>query len=202
MSENRFSRRQFLVRTSAGMTSAWLLRNWPAILAAQERAQRAVEAGGAVEFEFLSPAQAAEVAAVAAQIIPSDSTPGAREAGVIYFIDRALKTFASDGQKLYAEGLGQLQAKLRELFPDARKFSEATAQQQITVLKAMEKSDFFKLVRTHTVMGFLVNPDRGGNRNQVGWKLIGFEDAHVYEPPFGFYDRDYPGSEAPKEEKP
>ena len=28
-----------------------------------------------------------------AQIVPSDDTPGAREAGVIYFIDRALATF-------------------------------------------------------------------------------------------------------------
>jgi hypothetical protein len=27
----------------------------------------------------------------------------------------------------------------------------------------------------------------------MGWKLIGFEDRHVFEPPFGYYDRDYPG---------
>ena len=27
----------------------------------------------------------------------------------------------------------------------------------------------------------------------VGWKLIGFEDRHVFQPPFGYYDRDYPG---------
>ena len=25
------------------------------------------------------------------------------------------------------------------------------------------------------------------------WLLLGFEDRHVFEPPFGDYDRDYPG---------
>jgi hypothetical protein len=36
-------------------------------------------------------------------------------------------------------------------------------------------------------------PSYGGNRDGVGWKLIGFEDSHVFYPPFGHYDRDYPG---------
>ena len=36
-------------------------------------------------------------------------------------------------------------------------------------------------------------PAYGGNRDGVGWKLIGFEDRHVFQPPFGYYDRDYPG---------
>jgi hypothetical protein len=36
-------------------------------------------------------------------------------------------------------------------------------------------------------------PSYGGNRGGVGWKLIGFEDAHVFQAPFGYYDRDYPG---------
>jgi hypothetical protein len=36
-------------------------------------------------------------------------------------------------------------------------------------------------------------PGYGGNRDAAGWKLIGFEDRHVFQPPFGHYDRDYPG---------
>ena len=36
-------------------------------------------------------------------------------------------------------------------------------------------------------------PSYGGNRNGVGWALIGFADEHVFLPPFGFYDRDYRG---------
>jgi gluconate 2-dehydrogenase gamma chain len=42
-------------------------------------------------------------------------------------------------------------------------------------------------------MGFLADPARGGNRGKVGWKLIGFDDSGAFAPPFGYYDRDYPG---------
>ena len=31
----------------------------------------------------------------------------------------------------------------------------------------------------------------------LGWGLIGFQDQHVFSPPFGHYDRDYPGFEMP-----
>jgi gluconate 2-dehydrogenase gamma chain len=36
--------------------------------------------------------------------------------------------------------------------------------------------------------GFLGNPSYGGNRDRIGWKLIGFEDRMAYQPPFGYYD--------------
>ena len=36
-------------------------------------------------------------------------------------------------------------------------------------------------------------PAYGGNRDGVGWKLIGFDDQHAFQSPFGHYDRDYPG---------
>ena len=63
---------------------------------------------------FFSPDQAVEIESVAAQIIPKDETPGAREAGTIYFIDRALTTFDEDKQAAYRQGLKDLQAKLDE----------------------------------------------------------------------------------------
>jgi gluconate 2-dehydrogenase gamma chain len=34
--------------------------------------------------------------------------------------------------------------------------------------------DFFPLLVTHTRQGFLSDPIYGGNRNQVGWQVIGF----------------------------
>jgi hypothetical protein len=36
----------------------------------------------------------------------------------------------------------------------------------------------------------------------VGWKLIGFEDRHFFQPPFGFYDRGYPGFVIDREKMP
>ena len=124
----------------------------------------------------------------AAQIIPTDETPGAREAGSVYFIDRALTTFDRERQALYTEGLKNLQAKTRELFPESTRFSGLSAERQIQVLKAIESTPFFAQIRTHTITGFLANPEYGGNRGQTGWKLIGFEGKFRYEPPFGYYD--------------
>ena len=129
-----------------------------------------------------------EVESLAAQIIPTDDTPGAREAGAVYFIDRALTTFDRQQQDVYTQGLGNLKAKTQEVFPGATKFSGLSSDQQIQVLKAIEKTPFFAQIRTHTITGFLANPEYGGNRNEVGWKLIGFEGKFHYEPPFGYYD--------------
>jgi gluconate 2-dehydrogenase gamma chain len=188
-----------LVGAVSGLSSAWVASDWPGILAAQERAREAAKSGKPAEFGFFSPAQAAEVEAMAAQIIPSDSTPGVREARVIYFIDQALITFARDKQALYTQGLKDLQMKTRELFPAAEgfppggasKFSGLDSAQQVQLLKAIEKTEFFTLVRQHTIMGFFSDPKYGGNFNKVGWKLIGFEDKFAFEPPFGYYDRGY-----------
>jgi gluconate 2-dehydrogenase gamma chain len=135
-----------------------------------------------------SPEEAVEVEAVAAQIIPTDDTPGAREARVIHFIDRALVTFERDQQPVYAQGLQELQAKTKELFPSAGKFSGLTSAQQIQVLTALEKTPFFTAVRNHTVIGFFASPVHGGNYNKAGWKLIGYDDSLNHKPPFGYYD--------------
>jgi len=185
------SRRQFVIRSLSGLSSTWLALQWPAILAAQEHAHKAAAPGTSVSFQFFSPDQATEVDAATAQIIPTDETPGAREAKVIYFIDRALVTFDRDKQPLYTQGLKELQAKTRELFPQAERFSGLAQAQQVQVLQSIEKTEFFELLRLHTIMGFLAEPDYGGNYNEVGWKLIGFEHKPVYTPPFGFYDAEY-----------
>ena len=47
---------------------------------------------------------------------------------------------------------------------------------------------FFEVVRVHTIIGFLADPNWGGNRASAGWNTIGFEDSHVFEPPFSYYD--------------
>jgi gluconate 2-dehydrogenase gamma chain len=184
------SRRSFLAGSGAGLGSAWIASNWPGILAAQEHAQKVVRSGKPGKLEFFSAEQAAEVESVAAQIIPTDDSPGAREAGCLYFIDRALTTFDRAQQPVYAQGLEALQAKTRELIPNAGKFSALTTAQQIQVLKAIEKTPFFAQVRRHTITGFVANPEYGGNQDKAGWNLIGFEGKFHYAPPFGYYDRE------------
>jgi gluconate 2-dehydrogenase gamma chain len=185
------SRRLFLIRSLTGVSSAWLARRLPEIVAAQEHAHHAAQSAAPTKLEFFSPEQAAEVEAIAAQIIPADDSPGAREARVIYFIDRALTTFDRDKQKDYAKGLKELHATQKKMFPKVVKFSDLSTDQQITLLKKIEKTEFFNLVRTHTVMGFFIDPTYGGNFNQIGWKLIGFQDQFNFKPPFGYYDIEY-----------
>ena len=185
------TRRDFIARSLGRLGTAWLAANLPAILSAHEHARQAANSGTPPKFEFFSPEQAVEIEAVAAQIIPSDETPGAREARVIYFIDRALATFDSEKRDVYTRGLQDLTLKVAERFPPARKFSDLTPERQIGLLKTSETSEFFEAVRIHTVIGFLANPEYGGNHQKIGWKLIDFEDSFVFVPPFGYYDRDY-----------
>ncbi len=168
------------------------------------------QSGASAGFEFFSPEVAAEVESIAARIIPTDETPGAREAGVVYFIDRALMTFAKGDQKAYAEGIAGVQAKTREMFPSVERFSAASQDQQDEILRALDDNavskarpfiprpgpqSFFETIRQHTLLGFLVDPeaDRHGNRDGIGWQVIGRERDHMFQPSFGHYDKDYPG---------
>jgi len=198
-SHDDFNRRAFLFSSLRGAAGVWTSLQWPAILAAAEHAAHTREAASPGKLEVLSAEQAAEIEAVASRIIPGGDTPGAREAGVIYFIDRALATFAAGDRDDYEKGLPVLQAKTREMFPGLRKFSEATSAQQDQVLGVLEGQPFFEMMVAHTVMGFLCDPARGGNRGEAGWKLIGFDGSPAFTPPFGYYDRDYPGWHPPKE---
>ena len=182
--------------------------HWPQMLSAAARARQAVQSTAGYKFEFLKPEEVAEVDAVSARIIPTDDTPGAREAGVIYFIDRALMTFASGDQQKYKEGLPELQSLVREMFSGVVRFSAATPDQQDEVLRSMDHQNqsiatsnrnrrsaetFFEAVRIQTITGFLIEPESGGNPDGVGWKLLGREAEHTFRPPFGYYDKNYPG---------
>ncbi|HXM92724.1 MAG TPA: gluconate 2-dehydrogenase subunit 3 family protein [Candidatus Dormibacteraeota bacterium] len=208
--QDALSRRRFLFHSVSGISATWIATHWPAALAAAQHAHNSAQSAAPPGFEFFTPDLAAEVAAVAARIIPTDETPGAREAGVVYFIDRALATFARDDRKLYAEGMTELQARAREMFPVVEKFSVATAEQQDEILRSLDKNgasndrpfrsrplaqNFFETLRQHTIAGFLIDPDSDlhGNREGVGWRVIGREGEHVFQPPFGYYDKDYRG---------
>jgi gluconate 2-dehydrogenase gamma chain len=184
------SRRSVLIGAVSGLSSIWLATHLPGILAATEHAHTIAKSGRPGTFAFFSRDEAVEVESLAAQIIPKDDTPGAREAGTIYFIDRILTTFEQDKQTTYKQGLSELQAKTHELFPSVDKFSDLNSDQQGQVLTAIEKTPFFAQVRLHTIVGFFANPEYGGNQDKVGWNLIGFEDKFDWQPPFGHYDSD------------
>jgi gluconate 2-dehydrogenase gamma chain len=212
MTTNELSRRTFLLRAGTGISAAWVSAHWPALLSAATHAHQAAKAPTPPKFEFFTTEQAAEIDAITARIIPTDDTPGAREAGVVYFIDRALVTFDSEDQKTYREGLSELQARVTEMFPGLAKFSTATPEQQDEVLHSFDENtqsarrprratpgaqDFLETLRQHTIAGFLIDPDYGGNHSGAGWKVIGREREHMFQSPFGYYDKDYVGWQPP-----
>lgn len=216
-----FSRRRFLAGGARGLSAVWMSTHWPALLVAAEHARHAAQSAMAPKFDFFSVEEAREIDAITARIIPSDGSPGAREAGVVYFIDRGLSTFATDEQKTYREGLPELQARVGELFPGLSKFSALTSEQQDEALHSFDEpsepgkaakpaprnvrrrpgaQNFFETLRQHTIIGFLIDPDYGGNSDGAGWRVIGREREHMFQPPFGYYDKGYSGWEATAKE--
>jgi hypothetical protein len=172
------SRRKFLLKSVSASSAAWLAANWPAQVAAAEKAQ----AMGA--FTWFSREQAADVDAMASQIYPSDSIPGAREAQVVYFIDLALVTFAQDKQDVYTRGFADLASKT-----GGKAFASLSSADQIALLTSIEKTPFFKTVRDHTIMGMFAAPQHGGNYKKIGWTQIGYDDSLNFRAPFGAYDK-------------
>jgi gluconate 2-dehydrogenase subunit 3-like protein len=187
------SRRSLLQAIAATLGAAAL--PWADIVEAAGQAHAHAHAAahaGRAKVTFLTAAEAADVEAVVAQIVPTDDTPGAREAGVITFIDRALATFFSQLAADYRAHLAVFQASCRAQHPGAT-FVSLSSEQQIAFLKTVDRTPFFESTRLLTMLGMFTAPAYGGNRDGVGWKLLGFEANHMFQPPFGYYDRDYPG---------
>ena len=186
------SRRTFLRVAGGALGGAWLTLDLSKVAQAAHDAHEAREAG-ALNTSFLSRAELADVDAITAQIIPTDDTPGAREAGVALFIDRALATFFGRMAPDFRSQLAAFRLRCQAQHPDAGSFAALSEEQQIAFLKQVDRTPFFERVRLLTLVGMFAMPKYGGNRDGIGWKLLGFQDQHIFEPPFGYYDRDYPG---------
>lgn len=178
-------RRHFLVLSAAslGGVLVYSLDGRLLPLAAQE--------SGAVKIplRFFTEQEALIVAAAASRIVPTDEAgPGAREAGVVIYIDRQLAgpwgrdahrythepfdesvaaEFGYQGaappKQIYREGLKEL-AGLDQLAPP----------EQDAQLARIERTPFFDLLRRNTIEGMFCDPLHGGNVDMVGWQLVGF----------------------------
>jgi len=192
------SRREFLTAIGSLASAGWIAMNWPQIAFAAEHAGHAAHQMAGTDapptaLTTLSAAEAAEVDAIANQIVPGGTTPGARDARVIYFIDNALGSFFAAQLPAFRNGLTDFQSAYAARNGAAKPFSAAPDAQQIAWLKEVDKTPFFNAVRRLTVLGLIALPKYGGNHDNLGWKLLGVEDQHAWEPPFGYYDQDYAG---------
>ena len=196
-------RRTFLARTGTALAGSRIALTLPAALATWATACTSRDEGA---FRVLSAREAAELEAIASRILPSpeigpESGPesggepssdvgGASEAGVIHFIDAALADLESGSLEAVRSGLEALLASVEREHEGAA-FSALPEPDQIAALEAIEETEFFGTVRYLTLAGMFSHPSYGGNRDEVGWRLIGFDLQGADQPPFGYYDADY-----------
>jgi gluconate 2-dehydrogenase gamma chain len=137
-------------------------------------------AGGSPHGTF-SGLELAAVAAACERILPRDEDPGAKDANVPAYIDRMLQTpeltkMRSD----FLQGLSALERRSRSMFQKG--FAEAAPEQQDELLTLFKDSGrgtgeahFYELLVVLTLEGFLGDPSYGGNKDRVGWRLVGFD---------------------------
>ena len=185
-------RRAFLAAAGAGVGAAFLAADPDSLSASLRRAADAAAAGrdGAPPppLEVLTPEQAADIEAIATRIIPTDDLPGAREAGVVHFVDHGLATWAAGQKDGAISGLAAFNTAVAQRYPGTQRFAQLTAAQQLEFLHANENNGFFQQMIFMTLAGTFSYPDWGGNQDGAGWRILGFQNAYVWQPPFGWYD--------------
>ncbi|HTT64134.1 MAG TPA: gluconate 2-dehydrogenase subunit 3 family protein [Bryobacteraceae bacterium] len=132
-------------------------------------------------WRFLSVTEARTLEAVCAHIIPADKDPGAVEAGVAVFIDRQLSGFYKPLQETYRQGIAAIDRL--SVSCGGHAFADLPARLQLEVLQRIERDPqlkpFFDLLVAHSMQGFYGDPRHGGNRERVGWKMLGVASPPV-----------------------
>jgi gluconate 2-dehydrogenase gamma chain len=191
MNDRELSRRQFLAGLSTAAKGSLIVLSLPAILTACRQAnEQNPTASADAQYTILSNDLAIELDAVSARIVPTDDTPGAREAGSVRFMDVVLADGRQDQLTILQTGMVELNASANREF-GVSSFAALSETQQDALLTAIETTPFFGTVRFLTVASLFALPQYGGTGPDVGYNLIGMTHAHAYMPPFGYYDADY-----------
>jgi gluconate 2-dehydrogenase gamma chain len=128
------------------------------------------DAGG-----VLTSSELATLDAALARLIPSDDgEPGAREAQVVRYVERALEGVHAGHLAAYRRGLSDLDELALARFGAA--FAALADERQDAVLSETERAHpgFFELMRSHAIEGMFGDPRWGGNAQLAGWRLLGY----------------------------
>ena len=149
------------------------------------------------KLKFFKPHQAVLVDEISSHIIPSDKDPGAREAGVVYEIDRIVAA-SQKYQGIYTRGLAVMDSMAAEIF-SKEGFMSLKGDEKTIFLKAAETGNvsglggknihidsqsmgtailFFALIKEQTFGAFY--------SGIMGWKIVGY-----HGPPQWKGNRDY-----------
>ena len=181
------SRRQFIERTgvTAGGVIALGVASGLPVLAEAPAATAEAAAPAA-----LTPGERAALRAILARLLPADELgPGAVEAGVDVYIERALAGAYAALLPLYRQNLAAIDTTAKTM--GAASFAALSAHQQDTLLQQLETgqstvqvpfskqvavlaAQFFPVLLGHMREGMFGDPMYGGNRNFAGWDLLGY----------------------------
>jgi gluconate 2-dehydrogenase gamma chain len=188
MPNDLHNRRTFL-RAATAAGAAWAAADLVQVEEALAWAARQARAAGGASLSVLTKAQAEVMDTLSSRVLPSvDQRPGAHEAGVVYFIDRALSTFNAGQKRLYVDGIADLNRRAERKWPGTASFAALAPEPQDQLLHDIEKTPFFEAARFDTIVGTFALPAWGGNRDHAGWHLIGLDHQPAFQPPFGYYD--------------
>jgi gluconate 2-dehydrogenase gamma chain len=141
-----------------------------------------------IPLRFFTQQEALVVGALASRIFPSDeSGPGAKEAGVVIYIDRQLggpygrdrfrytkAPFQAGPPELGYQDSANPQQIYRKALAPLLGIDQRSAAEQDEALRKIEGTQFFDLLRSHTIEGMFCDPVHGGNADMIGWQMIGF----------------------------
>jgi gluconate 2-dehydrogenase gamma chain len=132
----------------------------------------------------LTVAEGEALQAVCECLIPTDEYPGAAWAGAVNYIDIQLYGHYRKHRSAYRSGVAALDRVSRE--KHGQPFAALDSERQVELLKAVEKGQapasawkpadqqqFFALVLTHTMQSYYGDPRHGGNREEIGYRMIG-----------------------------
>src|SRR5207244_12608352 len=186
------TRRTFLVRALVGAGALTGVEQ-PPTAEGQNTSPTQPHSAGERHGAFFNHDDAATIAEFAERLMPgAPGKPGARDAGVLNYIDLALSGAYAELQEFYRRGLTQLDAYCRTTHNEP--FVRLDGRQQDDGIAALEQGKaagftwptaqaFFETVRMHTIEGMFADPVYGGNKDFAGWRLVGFPGGQaVYTP--------------------
>jgi gluconate 2-dehydrogenase gamma chain len=139
-------------------------------------------------WKYFTPREAATVEAFVDRLIPADElSPGGKDCGCAVFIDRQLAgPYGKDKYRYttppFVESLPehgyQGKATPREIYREGIRnlgnFAALSPAERDQRLRSVENTQFFRMLRQHTIEGMFSDPMHGGNAGLIGWQLIGY----------------------------
>lgn len=164
------NRRQFIKRAALGYGSLLLL---PGCIRGTQKN----------EYRILTTEEVNCLNCICEQFIPSDEYVGARDAGVVNFIDKLLYQRFPELTESYKKGIQSVENYCRETYN--KPFAQLKWEEQYSILQEIEGSklpesfwseisqrDFFNMVLRNTMQGYYGSPRHGGNKDYVSYRMM------------------------------